>query len=89
MNRWPDFDGSGIRPVKVTIAIVTDEGTVFEAEGLAQIQYDLHQDYDSFFAGGPVPRQYITWRGPRLMDIAVRMRDFEGSITIPHEEVGL
>ena len=76
-------DLTNVIPQSASIAIVSDDGTVFEAQGQVRARYATEQDTDGFFAGGPVPEYYVTLREPRRLCIYLEITDFEGSITVP------
>lgn len=73
------------QPVKATMAIVTEDGTVFEVEGLMEVSYSTAQD--AFFdwpADLPYP---AVLRPAPILHVHAVIRGFEGSITVPPEMV--
>ncbi len=70
-------------PQRATMAIVTEDGTVFEVEGLMQVE--CRTERDPWYCDPHMPRMVT---GPPQLVVTAVIKGFEGSITLPPEMVG-
>ena len=79
------------QPIKATMAIVTENGTVFEVGGMMEVEYRTEREdfyyHDALRAGLSTEQAARLTPPPPVLVVTARVHRFEGSLTVPPEVV--
>lgn len=79
-------DLDNVPAVSASVAIVSDDGTVFEAEGQLKVRWAVKPELDYFFAGLYDTRFPYIRR--RKLCVYIEIDEPAGSITVPADLLG-